>query len=175
MNQQEVVKVLPTSLAASREKNILDTDSYSVEIVMHESLTIALLQARETAMSWFRPVLNRHNLTEQQWRVIRILAVHRSLDFHQLASEACILRPSLTGILTRLERDGLVWRMKPVSDQRKLFASLTPRGEALYQEASHQVEQGYREIERQFGPEKMAQLQGLLYEFSALPPPPDDA
>ncbi|NDJ57937.1 homoprotocatechuate degradation operon regulator HpaR [Enterobacteriaceae bacterium 4M9] len=141
---------------------------------MHESLTISLLQARETAMSWFRPVLNRHNLTEQQWRVIRILAQHRSLDFHELARQACILRPSLTGILTRLERDGLVYRLKPASDQRKLFASLTPQGEALYQEACSQVESGYREIERLFGPQKLAQLQALLSEFSALPPPDDD-
>ena len=28
------------------------------------------------------------------------------MDFHDLAYRACILRPSLTGILTRMERDG---------------------------------------------------------------------
>ncbi|MEW5259964.1 homoprotocatechuate degradation operon regulator HpaR, partial [Escherichia coli] len=41
---------------------------------MHDSLTIALLQAREAAMSYFRPIVKRHNLTEQQWRIVRILA-----------------------------------------------------------------------------------------------------
>ncbi len=40
---------------------------------MHDSLTIALLQAREAAMSYFRPIVKRHNLTEQQWRIVRIL------------------------------------------------------------------------------------------------------
>ncbi|QUG73552.1 homoprotocatechuate degradation operon regulator HpaR (plasmid) [Erwinia sp. E602] len=135
---------------------------------MTDSLTIALLQARETAMGYFRPILNRHNLTEQQWRIIRILAEHRSLDFHALAQQACVLRPSLTGILTRLERDGLVLRLKPLNDQRKLFASLTPAGQTLYQQACHEVDAGYRQIEQQFGPQKMQQLRQLLQEFNAL-------
>lgn len=135
---------------------------------MHDSLTIALLQARETAMGFFRPVLNRYALTEQQWRIIRILAEHRSLDFHALARQACILRPSLTGILTRLERDGLVFRLKPLNDQRKLFASLTPRGVDIFQQASREIEAGYQQIEAQFGEHKMAQLKALLQAFNAL-------
>ena len=62
---------------------------------MHDSLTSALLQAREAAMSYFRPIVKRHNLTEQQWRIVRILAESPSMDFHDLAYRACILRPSL--------------------------------------------------------------------------------
>lgn len=49
---------------------------------MHESLTIALLQAREAAMAFFRPILKANHLTEQQWRIIRVLADNRSIDFH---------------------------------------------------------------------------------------------
>lgn len=135
---------------------------------MYDSLTIALLQARETAMGYFRPILNRHNLTEQQWRIIRILAEHRSLDFHELAQQACILRPSLTGILSRLERDGLVFRLKPLNDQRKLFASLTPQGVVLYQKACDEIDAGYQQIEQQFGQQKMQQLKALLQEFNTL-------
>ncbi|MXC79319.1 homoprotocatechuate degradation operon regulator HpaR, partial [Escherichia coli] len=55
---------------------------------MHDSLTIALLQAREAAMSYFRPIVKRHNLTEQQWRIVRILAESPSMDFHDLAYRA---------------------------------------------------------------------------------------
>ncbi|MDA5180708.1 homoprotocatechuate degradation operon regulator HpaR, partial [Klebsiella pneumoniae] len=46
---------------------------------MHDSLTIALLQAREAAMAYFRPIVKRHNLTEQQWRIVRILAERPSM------------------------------------------------------------------------------------------------
>ena len=135
---------------------------------MHDSLTIALLQAREAAMSYFRPIVKRHNLTEQQWRIVRILAESPSMDFHDLAYRACILRPSLTGILTRMERDGLVLRLKPINDQRKLYISLTKEGQALYNRAQPQIEEAYRQIEAQFTAEKMQQLTHLLEEFIAL-------
>ncbi|MEX9248479.1 homoprotocatechuate degradation operon regulator HpaR, partial [Salmonella enterica] len=52
---------------------------------MHDSLTIALLQAREAAMTYFRPIVKSHNLTDQQWRIVRILADSPSMDFHELA------------------------------------------------------------------------------------------
>ena len=124
---------------------------------MHDSLTIALLQAREAAMAYFRPIVKRHNLTERP-----------SMDFHDLAFRACILRPSLTGILTRMERDGLVLRLKPVNDQRKLYVSLTPAGTELYESAQAEVEETYRLLEAQFTTEKLQQLTSLLEEFIAL-------
>ncbi|MDC9594539.1 homoprotocatechuate degradation operon regulator HpaR [Xenorhabdus sp. IM139775] len=135
---------------------------------MHESLTIALLQARETAMGFFRPILKSYNLTEQQWRIIRVLASSRSIDFHDLACLTCILRPSLTGILTRMERDGLIFRLKPMNDQRKLYVSLTPVGQELYEQAKGQVTEGYEALETAFSPEKLTQLLGLLDEFNAI-------
>lgn len=135
---------------------------------MHESLTIALLQARESAMGFFRPVLKEHNLTEQQWRIIRVLADKRSIDFHELAQKACILRPSLTGILIRMERDELICRLKPVSDQRKLFVSLSASGQNLYDIIQPKIDKGYQLIEQKFSTEKLQRLSGLLKELIAL-------
>ncbi|PHI31551.1 homoprotocatechuate degradation operon regulator HpaR [Budvicia aquatica] len=132
---------------------------------MHESLTIALLQAREAAMGFFRPVLNEYNLTEQQWRIIRVLAEMHSCDFHLLARQTCILRPSLTGILSRMERDDLIIRLKPLNDQRKLYVSLTDKGHEIYQQARVHVEKGYRQIEQNFSAEKLDELMILLERF----------
>ncbi|MEV4700205.1 MarR family transcriptional regulator [Pseudomonas brassicacearum] len=63
-------------------------------------------------MAFFRPALNKHNRTEQQWRIIRISRQQGTPESHQLAHHACILVPSMTGVLSRLERDGLVHRQK---------------------------------------------------------------
>jgi homoprotocatechuate degradation regulator HpaR len=136
------------------------------------SLTLALLQAREAAMSFFRPLLNQHELTEQQWRVIRILSQypHGELESHQLAEMACILRPSMTGVLVRLERDGLVRRWKPANDQRRLCVSLTPKGSALFEEMSGEMARQYKEIQRQFGPENFQTLMRLLQELGKIEP-----
>jgi len=139
---------------------------------LEPSLPLALLQAREAALSFFRPLLNRYELTEQQWRVIRILSQHPNceLESHQLAEIACILRPSMTGVLLRLERDGLVRRWKPASDQRRLCVSLTPKGIELFEEMSGEMTRQYKEIQRQFGPDNFQLLMRLLLELGRLEP-----
>jgi hypothetical protein len=43
------------------------------------SLPMALLKAREAVMVRFRPSLRAHGLTEQQWRVLRIMSVADSV------------------------------------------------------------------------------------------------
>lgn len=136
------------------------------------SLTLALLQARESAMDFFRPHLNRNNITEQQWRVIRTLwqADEQTLESHKLAELACILRPSLTGVLLRLEQSGLVHRWKPESDQRRLCVTLTQQGKALFDEMKEEMMRQYQQIQQALGPEKYQTLMGLLQEVKELHP-----
>jgi len=134
------------------------------------SLTLSLLQAREAAMAFFRPLLNQHDLTEQQWRVIRILKQQGELENYQLAELACILKPSMTGVLGRLERDGLVRRQKAVQDQRRVFVSLTEGGEACFASMKEGMEANYQKIQAQFGEEKLQQLMGLLNDLKRIAP-----
>ncbi|WP_136065349.1 homoprotocatechuate degradation operon regulator HpaR [Modicisalibacter radicis] len=139
------------------------------------SLTLALLQARESAMDFFRPHLNRNNITEQQWRVIRILwqSDEQTLESHQLAELACILRPSLTGVLVRLEQNGLVHRWKPESDQRRLCITLTPKGNALFDDMKEEMMRQYQKIQQALGKEKYRTLMNLLAEVKDLHPDDD--
>ncbi|MFK0033807.1 homoprotocatechuate degradation operon regulator HpaR [Pseudomonas monteilii] len=134
------------------------------------SLTLSLLQAREAAMAFFRPLLNEHDLTEQQWRVIRILKQHGELENYQLAELACILKPSMTGVLGRLERDGLVRRQKAAQDQRRVFVTLTEGGEACFASMKEEMEANYQKIQAQFGEEKLQQLMGLLNDLKRIAP-----
>ena len=39
----------------------------------HRNLPLLLLHAREGVIGQFRPILNAHGVTEQQWRIIRAL------------------------------------------------------------------------------------------------------
>ena len=134
----------------------------------HASINIALIQAREALMTQFRPILNQANVTDQQWRIIRLLAENGTLDFQDLANKACILRPSLTGILTRLEKAGLAVRLKPSNDQRRVYLKLTQEGEKLYQTIGAQVYDRYDAIEAIYTKEKLDTLQKLLAELSEI-------
>lgn len=138
--------------------------------VTSPSLTLALLQAREAAMAFFRPLLNQHVFTEQQWRVIRILRQQGEMENYQLAELACILKPSMTGVLGRLERDGIVSRRKLAHDQRRVMINLTAKGQQCFVSMIDEVEANYRRIQQQMGEEKLQQLLGLLEELKQIKP-----
>ena len=134
----------------------------------HASINISLIQAREALMTQFRPILNNAGITDQQWRIIRLLAENGTLDFQDLANQACILRPSLTGILTRLEKVGYVVRLKPSNDQRRVYLKLTGECENLHRTTFYQVDARYDVIESVLSKDKLKQLQSLLGELSAI-------
>jgi homoprotocatechuate degradation regulator HpaR len=139
---------------------------------LDRSLPMALLRARESVMAFFRPELNAAGLTEQQWRIIRVLHEHNDMEFHELARLACVMPPSLTGIVTRLERKRLLRRRKVPSDQRRLHVMLTNDGKARFAAVSRSMEQKYLLIEAQFGKRRLDALFRLLRQAQSLQAPP---
>jgi homoprotocatechuate degradation regulator HpaR len=135
----------------------------------HRNLPMLLLQAREAAMSLFRPILKQFSITEQQWRIIRALNDHPTgqMEAGQIAKECCILSPSLTGVLERMERDGLVQRVRPAKDQRKVVVSLSPSSTALVTRISPLIEEQYRRIEAQIGLPRLNDLCRVLDDLKS--------
>ena len=132
------------------------------------SLTLALLEAREALMTHFRPELNEMGLTEQQWRIIRTLAQYQELDSTTLADKACILKPSLTGIINRMLETGLIVRRRSDTDQRFSFISLSEEGQKIFAQMRGRMESRYQKIQDRFGEEKMKQLMELLKDIQSL-------
>ncbi|MEO3387438.1 homoprotocatechuate degradation operon regulator HpaR [Mesorhizobium sp. CAU 1741] len=132
------------------------------------SLPIALLRAREALMVRFRPVLASHDVTEQQWRVIRILAEESPLDATDVAVRACVLAPSLTRIIKTLEDRGLITRERDTVDARRVLLAIEPDGRALISKVAPQSRAIYAEIETRYGAEKLSRLLDMLDELAAL-------
>lgn len=135
-----------------------------------DSLPLKLLKAREAAMSFFRPVLQDISLTEQQWRVIRALKQFGALESKQLADHCCILSPSLTGIIKRLEQQKLIQRQKSDEDQRRVLLSLTQHAKDVFDEVSPRLEQRYTKMTEQLGEKEMQQLKELLTLMAEIEP-----
>lgn len=100
---------------------------------LSESLPMQLLRAREVIMRRLKTHCTAHDLTEQQWRVIRVLAEARSTDMHRLAEGACIHAPSLSRIVPKLEARELIRRTPGVVDHRQVFIELSEAGRALFE------------------------------------------
>lgn len=128
----------------------------------HRNLPRLLLQAREAVMAHTRPSLREYGLSDQQWRVLRVLGEHGTVETGRVAREAYILGPSLTGVLARMERDGLVRRTRDPQDQRRSVVEATPRGLELVDTLSHTIEAHYAWMEKALGKQQLAELYALL-------------
>ena len=132
------------------------------------SLPIALLRAREAVMSHFRPVLKKHGITEQQWRVIRVLAEHSELEVSEVANRAFVLGPSLSRIVRTLETRNLIKKRRDDSDGRKYWLSVTGKGTDLIHLVMPDSHRVYSELKNKLGKEHLDTLLQLLNETSAL-------
>lgn len=135
-----------------------------------DSLPLQLLKAREATMLFFRPLLHDNALTEQQWRVLRALYAFKELESKELANHCCILSPSLTGILKRLEQQGFIQRRKSDEDQRRTIISLTEQSSDLFAKLSPEVEARYKVFAQRYGEDKLNELMTMLKELSQLEP-----
>ena len=145
----------------------------------HRNLPRLLLQAREAVMAHTRPSLREHGLSDQQWRVLRVLGEHAAdpggVETGRVAREAFLLGPSLTGVLTRMERDGLIHRSRCPDDARRTVVRATAQGLALVDTLSQTIEAHYAWVESQLGKAALSRLYGLLDELIALEQPADRA
>lgn len=134
----------------------------------HRNLPRLLLQAREAVMVHTRPSLREHGLSDQQWRVLRVLGEHGMVETGRVAREAYILGPSLTGVLARMERDGLIQRERDPADQRRTVVEATAKGRKMVDRLSTTIEMHYQWLEQSLGKQKLAQLYELLDQLIAL-------
>lgn len=95
------------------------------------SLPIALIRAREGVMAPIRDMLASTGITEQQWRVLRVLAEHGPLDSTTLADRASLLVPSLTRIVRAMTERGFVTQTRGDDDRRRQVIAITPAGQAV--------------------------------------------
>lgn len=134
-----------------------------------ESLPMALLRAREASMRLFRPLLAQHELTEQQWRVLRALTdANGPIDAGELAGRTFLLAPSVSRILVTLTSRKLIARRPDPADQRRTMITLTDVGRQAVRRVGPQSERGYCAIEVAFGEERLGHLLAELHDLAQL-------
>lgn len=146
----------------------------------HRNLPRLLLQARESVMAHTRPGLRAQGLSDQQWRVLRVLGEDHAnggggVETGRVAREAFLLGPSLSGVLTRMERDGLVRRQRDAQDQRRTVVRPTALGLKRVKTLATTIEAHYAWMEQHLGKAKLQQLSDLLDEVIALDAVPSPA
>ncbi len=147
---------MPTELQGGVADTALDT------AVLGRSLPLMLLRAREAVMDRFRPLLMRTGVTEQQWRVLRVLAESGPMEAGSVARGACLLPPSLSRIIKTLEGLEYIETRRGRADARRVVLSLTRKGRRFVRETMKEGTKIYAAIEAEYGTEELEQLFAML-------------
>ncbi|MDY7577667.1 homoprotocatechuate degradation operon regulator HpaR [Herbaspirillum sp. RTI4] len=136
--------------------------------IAYRNLPQLFLQSREHLMSHFRPILNHFGVTEQQWRVLRLLDEHGQLEPRELCDLCQILSSSMSGVLLRMEDMDLVCREAVADDRRRLMVRLAPGGDRIIGEIAPLIELQYRHIEQAFGKRIIGDLLSAFEGFMSV-------
>ena len=131
------------------------------------SLPMTLYRTLDAVMPRFRKIFNDFGLTEQQWRVLRVLWEYEAVTINRLAELTLIPAPSLVGVVDRLERDELVTRQRSQADRRKVNVVLIARGVELEDQVMPRVAKTYAELKQSVDSDTWDVVLEGLQEISA--------
>lgn len=110
------------------------------------SLPMLLYAAIDVVMPRFRQIFKEYGLTEQQWRVLRVLWDIEEISHSDLAAITLIPAPSLVGVVDRLKKMQLVERRQSGLDRRVVLIATTGQGRELREQLMPAVQQSYFEL-----------------------------
>lgn len=110
------------------------------------SLPMLLYAAIDAIMPRFRLIFKEFGLTEQQWRVLRVLWEIEEISHSALAELTLISAPSLVGVLDRLRAMGLIERRRSGLDRRVVYIATSQQGRDLRDQIMPAVQQSYFEL-----------------------------
>ena len=132
------------------------------------SLPMMLYRALDAVMPRFRKIFSEFGLTEQQWRVLRVLWQHDQIAFRQLSNLTLIPAPSLVGVVDRLTKSGLARRRRSDHDRRIVFVYATAKGMALESEVRPRVDTAYAALRRSVDAQTWNSLIAGLEQVSSI-------
>ena len=140
----------------------------AAQLATARSLPIALLRARESVMGPIRAMLSDAGVTEQQWRVLRVLDENGDMDPTEIAERSCLLLPSLTRILHTLTDKGYINRKPHPTDGRRLQITITDNGRKLIASNMAEAERITGRLQEHLGEEKLETLLDLLHRLDGV-------
>ena len=113
----------------------LSTEKTLATDEINNRLFFRFFQAANTLHTKGTQAMEALGVTTQQWSVLGALSrpqASAGMNVGELSRYLLVSRQNLTGILTRLERDGLIERATDEADRRSRKVKLSAQGETLW-------------------------------------------
>ena len=127
----------------------------------HDGLVDALVQASFVTMAVLSKVGADNDLSLTQLRVLGILR-DRRVRMTRLADYLGLEKSTMTGLVDRAEKRGLLERAPNADDGRAVDVFLSPAGAALAERFHAQVRRSLSPLTSELGPAEQRQVQTLL-------------
>lgn len=113
---------------------------------INNRLFFRLFQVANTLHTKGTQAIEEFGVTTQQWSVLGALSrpqAEGGMSINDLSRLLLVSRQNLTGVLSRLERDGLIERATSEDDRRSRKVRLSKQGQALWLKLQDPIHQFY--------------------------------
>lgn len=112
------------------------------ELRLDNQVCFRLYSAARMVMQAYTPFLNELGITYPQYLVLLVLWEKEGLPVNDIAHRLHLETNTVTPLLQRMERQGIVIRRKGDQDKRQQIVSLTEKGRAMEQKAFDIIPKG---------------------------------
>lgn len=100
--------------------------------VLDDLICFDLYAASRQVTAAYRPILGELGLTYPQYLVLVVLGAHDEMLIKDVGRELRLDHATLSPLLRRLERDGLLTRRRSADDERAVVVALTDDGREVH-------------------------------------------
>ena len=115
------------------------------ELQLDNQICFRLYTAARLVTQAYTPILTALGITYPQYLVLMVLWEKDNQPVNDIARRLLLETNTVTPLLQRMEKLGIVSRKKGERDRRQQIVSLTPKGKALEEEAYAHVPSGMGE------------------------------
>ena len=128
-----------------------------------QEATLNIIRTNDQFQNRFGRLFREHGLTSSQYNVLRILRGEgKPMPCLDIAERMVQVVPAMTGLIDRLEKQGLVRRDRCTEDRRVIFIELTDKGAALLQQLDEPVMELHRSLVGHLSHVELKELSRLL-------------
>jgi DNA-binding MarR family transcriptional regulator len=140
----------------------------SEQLDAEDQIVVAIRRIMHAFELHSRQLVDRAGMTLPQLAVLRKTAELGRTPIGSLARAVHLSQPTVSGILDRLERRGLLQRVRDEHDRRAVNINITASGEELLSRAPSQLQDAFREQLQELQEWELTQMLSVLQRVAAM-------
>jgi DNA-binding MarR family transcriptional regulator len=132
-----------------------------------ESIGFLVWDAKRVLTQVFSARIARHGLSYGLWPFMRALWAENGLTQRELSERVHMKGPTTVAAINRLERKGMVKRVRSKTDARKINVYLTDKGRKVLDKVAPEIDQVHRQALAKVSPKEQEAFRSVLRRFRA--------